>query len=47
VTFIALFQGYEASPTPEGVARATTRTVVTSSLLVLWLDFLLTAWMFQ
>ena len=46
-TFVALFQGYEAQPTPEGVARATTRTVVISSLLVLWLDFLLTAWMFQ
>ena len=47
VSFVALFQGYEAQPTPEGVARATTRTVVVSSLLVLWLDFLLTAWMFQ
>lgn len=47
VTFVALFQGYEAQPTPEGVARATTRTVVISSLLVLWLDFLLTAAMFQ
>ncbi|MEB0139713.1 MULTISPECIES: lipid asymmetry maintenance ABC transporter permease subunit MlaE [unclassified Undibacterium] len=47
VTFVALFQGYEAQPTPEGVARATTRTVVISSLLVLGLDFLLTAWMFQ
>ena len=47
VTFVALFQGYEAQATPEGVARATTRTVVVSSLLVLWLDFLLTAWMFQ
>jgi phospholipid/cholesterol/gamma-HCH transport system permease protein len=47
VTFVALFQGYEAQPTPEGVARATTRTVVISSLLVLWLDFLMTAWMFQ
>src|SRR5450830_222805 len=47
VTFVALFQGYEAQPTPEGVARATTRTVVISSLLVLALDFLLTAWMFQ
>ncbi|GAB3546092.1 lipid asymmetry maintenance ABC transporter permease subunit MlaE [Noviherbaspirillum agri] len=46
VTFIALFQGYEAQPTPEGVARATTRTVVISSLTVLWLDFLLTALMF-
>lgn len=47
VTFIALFQGYEASPTPEGVARATTRTVVLGSLTVLGLDFLLTAWMFS
>ncbi len=47
VTFTALFQGYEAEPTPEGVARATTRTVVIASLLVLWLDFLLTALMFH
>ena len=46
-TFVALYQGYEATPTPEGVASATTRTVVISSLLVLWLDFLLTAWMFR
>jgi phospholipid/cholesterol/gamma-HCH transport system permease protein len=46
VTFIALYQGYEARPTPEGVARATTRTVVIGSLSVLWLDFLLTALMF-
>ena len=47
VTFVALFQGYEAQPTPEGVARATTRTVVIASLSVLWLDFLLTALMFS
>ncbi|MFI4939276.1 MAG: lipid asymmetry maintenance ABC transporter permease subunit MlaE [Burkholderiales bacterium] len=47
VTFVALFQGYEAQPTPEGVAQATTRTVVISSLLVLWLDFMLTALMFN
>lgn len=47
VTFIALFQGYEAQPTPEGVSRATTRTVVFASLMVLWLDFLLTALMFN
>ena len=47
VTFIALFQGYEAQPTPEGVSRATTRTVVIASLTVLWLDFLLTALMFD
>lgn len=47
VSFIALFQGYEAQPTPEGVARATTRTVVIASLTVLWLDFLLTALMFN
>lgn len=47
VTFIALYQGYQAKPTPEGVARATTRTVVAGSLTVLWLDFLLTALMFS
>ena len=47
VTFTALFQGFEAQPTPEGVARATTRTVVIASLSVLWLDFLLTALMFN
>jgi phospholipid/cholesterol/gamma-HCH transport system permease protein len=47
VTFIALFQGYEALATPEGVSRATTRTVVTASLTVLGLDFVLTALMFS
>ncbi|MBC7415865.1 MAG: lipid asymmetry maintenance ABC transporter permease subunit MlaE [Herminiimonas sp.] len=47
VTFIALYQGFESQPTPEGVARATTRTVVFASLSVLFLDFLLTALMFK
>ncbi|CAG4916901.1 lipid asymmetry maintenance ABC transporter permease subunit MlaE [Paraburkholderia saeva] len=47
VTFIALFQGFEAQPTPEGVSRATTKTVVYGSLAVLGLDFLLTALMFS
>jgi phospholipid/cholesterol/gamma-HCH transport system permease protein len=47
VTFIALYQGYESKPTPEGVSLATTRTVVISSLAVLALDFLLTAVMFS
>jgi phospholipid/cholesterol/gamma-HCH transport system permease protein len=47
VTFIALYQGFEAKPTPEGVSQATTRTVVISSLAVLALDFLLTALMFS
>ena len=46
VTFIALLQGFEAQPTPEGVASATTRTVVAASLSVLGLDFILTALMF-
>ena len=45
-TFIALFEGFDCQPTPEGVARATTRTVVASSLAVLALDFVLTALMF-
>ncbi|MCW5655036.1 lipid asymmetry maintenance ABC transporter permease subunit MlaE [Hydrogenophaga sp.] len=47
VTFVALHQGYEAQPTPEGVSRATTRTVVVASLSVLALDFVLTAMMFS
>jgi len=47
VTFVALYQGFEAQPTPEGVSLATTRTVVVASLAVLGLDFLLTAWMFS
>jgi len=47
VTFVALLQGYACQPTPEGVSRATTRTVVVASLAVLGLDFLLTAWMFS
>ena len=47
VTFVALFQGYEAAATPEDVAGATTRTVVISSLAVWWLDFLMTALMFN
>lgn len=46
VTFIALLQGFEAQATPEGVAAATTRTVVMASLSVLGLDFILTALMF-
>jgi phospholipid/cholesterol/gamma-HCH transport system permease protein len=45
-TWIALFQGYDSVPTSEGVSRATTRTVVHSSLAVLGLDFVLTALMF-
>jgi phospholipid/cholesterol/gamma-HCH transport system permease protein len=44
-TMIALFEGYDAPPTAEGVSRATTRTVVTSSLAVLALDFILTSFM--
>ncbi len=46
-TWIAIFQGYECVPTSEGVSRATTRTVVHSSLAVLGLDFVLTAMMFD
>lgn len=47
ITTIALFEGYDAPPTAEGVSGATTRTVVTSSLTVLALDFVLTAFMFR
>ncbi|WP_330926570.1 lipid asymmetry maintenance ABC transporter permease subunit MlaE [Candidatus Sororendozoicomonas aggregata] len=46
VTWIAVFQGYDATPTSEGVSRATTRTVVYASLAILGLDFILTAVMF-
>jgi phospholipid/cholesterol/gamma-HCH transport system permease protein len=46
-TFVALYQGYETQATPEGVAYATTRTVVISSLSVLGMDFILTALMFS
>ncbi|WP_245710366.1 lipid asymmetry maintenance ABC transporter permease subunit MlaE [Allopseudospirillum japonicum] len=46
VTWIAVFQGYDLVPTSEGISRATTKTVVYSSLVVLGLDFVLTAVMF-
>lgn len=47
VTWIAVFEGYDTTPTSEGISRATTRTVVNSSLAVLGLDFVLTALMFD
>ncbi|CAN5498461.1 lipid asymmetry maintenance ABC transporter permease subunit MlaE [soil metagenome] len=47
VTFVAVLQGYSCKPTPEGVSRATTRTVVVASLAVLALDFVMTALMFS
>ncbi|MCK5122117.1 MAG: lipid asymmetry maintenance ABC transporter permease subunit MlaE [Methylococcales bacterium] len=46
VSWIALFEGYDAIPTSEGVSRATTRTVVNSAFTILGLDFILTALMF-
>ncbi len=46
-TVVALYQGYETEATPEGVAYATTRTVVISSLWILGMDFILTALMFS
>ena len=46
VTWIAVFEGYDCVPTSEGVSRATTRTVVNSSLAVLGMDFILTSLMF-
>lgn len=47
VTWIAVFEGYDTVPTSEGISRATTRTVVNSSLAILGLDFILTALMFD
>ena len=46
VTWIAVFQGYDCTPTSEGISQATTKTVVSSSLAVLGVDFILTAVMF-
>lgn len=46
ISWIALFEGYDAVPTSEGVSRATTRTVVNSAFAILGLDFILTALMF-
>jgi len=45
-TWIAVFEGYDCIPTSEGLGQATTRTVVHSSLAILFLDFVLTALMF-
>jgi len=47
VSLIAVFEGYDAKPTAEGVSTATTRTVVESSLAILALDFVLTVFMFH
>jgi phospholipid/cholesterol/gamma-HCH transport system permease protein len=47
VSLIAVFEGYDARPTAEGVSTATTRTVVASSLAILALDFVLTVFMFR
>jgi len=47
VSWIAVFEGYDAMPTAEGVSRATTRTVVISAVAILMLDFILTAFMFR
>jgi phospholipid/cholesterol/gamma-HCH transport system permease protein len=47
VSLIAVFEGYDAVPTAEGVSNATTRTVVTSSLAILAIDFVLTVLMFR
>ena len=46
VVWVALYEGFTAIPTSEGVSRATTRTVVTSSLVILGGDYILTALMF-
>ncbi|MBS1159196.1 MAG: hypothetical protein H6R15_1615 [Proteobacteria bacterium] len=47
VSLIAVFEGYDSVPTAEGVSRAITRTVVTSALTILALDFILTSFMFR
>lgn len=47
VSLIAVFEGYDCEPTAEGVSRAITRTVVSSALAILALDFVLTSFMFR
>ncbi|NMG35300.1 lipid asymmetry maintenance ABC transporter permease subunit MlaE [Azoarcus sp. TTM-91] len=47
VSLIAVFEGYDCTPTAEGVSRAITRTVVSSALAILALDFVLTSFMFR
>jgi len=47
VAIIATFEGFDATPTAEGVSRATTRTVVTSALTILSIDLVLTAFMIR
>lgn len=47
VAWVAVFEGYDSDETAAGVSRATTRTVVTSSLAILGLDFILTSLMFR
>jgi phospholipid/cholesterol/gamma-HCH transport system permease protein len=46
-SLIAVFEGYDCQPTAEGVSRAITRTVVSSALAILALDFVLTSFMFR
>lgn len=47
VSLIAVFEGYDCTPTAEGISRAITRTVVGSALAILALDFVLTSFMFR
>jgi len=47
ISLIAVFEGYDSAPTAEGVSRAITRTVVTSAMTILALDFILTSFMFR
>ena len=47
VSLIAVFEGFDCQPTAEGISRAITRTVVTSALAILALDFVLTSFMFR
>lgn len=46
-TLVALYEGYHADPTAEGLGRATTRSVVIASLAVLASDYLMTAFLYH
>ena len=43
-SLLAVWEGYNSTPTAEGVGRATTRTVVITAIAVLVFDFMITAW---
>jgi phospholipid/cholesterol/gamma-HCH transport system permease protein len=46
-TLVAVYEGFHADPTAEGLGRATTRSVVIASVAVLASDYLMTAFLYR